>query len=217
MFVIVYENQVVLGPMRWNQFRFENFLAEEYEITTTLSSSNIDQVVIVDDNCKIMPVQGTDNPEFNPTIEMLHGPFWEFTDTVAISSYQVEPLPVDAVKNMLKERASIERYKREISGTTVTIQDTQVSLATDRDSRNIFNTTYLLATDPVNWKFPEGWLTVTKEELGSAVTAINSYVQQQFTWESNKVSEIEAATTLEQLASIEIEPIIGLNDVIGPN
>jgi len=209
MFVIIYKNQVVLGPMRWNQFRFENFLAEEHEITTTLSPSNTDQVVIVNDNCKIMPIQGSPNPEFNPTIEMLHGPFWEFTDTVAISSYQVEPLALDAVKNMLKERASIERYKKEVSGTTVTIQDTQVSLATDRDSRNTFNTTYSLAKDTVNWKFPEGWLTLTKKELMLAVSAINSYVQAQFNWESNKVSEIEAATTLEQLAGIEIEPITG--------
>ena len=207
MFVIVYDNQVVLGPMRWNKYRFENFLVEEHEITATLPSSNDPETMVtVNDSCTIYPVQGSPDPQFNPTIEMLHGPFWDFNNGVATSSYQVQPLPVDAVKNMLIAQAANERYRREIAGTTATIQNTSVTLATDRDNRAVVNNTYLIMQDgdTVQWKFPQAWLTLSKQDLATAVTAINDHVQAQFVWENSKVAEIAACTTLEELANVVV-------------
>ena len=218
MFVIVYDNQVVLGPMRWNKYRFENFLVEEYEVTATLPQTNEPETMVtVNDNCVIYPVQGSPDPIFNPVIEMLHGPFWDFSNNVATSSFQVQPLPIDAVKNMLKATTATERYRKEILGTTATIQGTIVSIATDRDSRNIVNNTYLIAgdADTIQWKFPEAWLTLTKSDLGLVVSTINSYVQEQFAWESAKVAEIDACQTSMELANVVIVTIADNTNKLG--
>lgn len=208
MFVIVYDNQVVLGPMRWNRYRFENFLVEEHEIAATLPQNNDPETMVtVDDSCAIYPVQGSPDPIFNPTIEMLHGPFWDFNNGIATSSYQVQSMSVDAVKNMLIAQAADERYRREIAGTTIIIQDTSVSVGTDRDNRAVVNNTYLIMkdTDTVQWKFPETWLNLSRQDLATVVTGINTHVQEQFAWENLKVTEINACTTLEELALIVIK------------
>jgi hypothetical protein len=211
MFVIVQDNQVVLGPMRWNKYRFENFLAEEYEVTATLPQSNDPETMFtVNDSCVIYPVQGSPDPIYNPVIEMLHGPFWDFSNDLATSSYQVQPIGITAVKNMLIERTVAERYRREIAGISVTIQGTDVSVETDRDTRNILYHTYLITTDTntVQWKFPNSWMTLTRSDLESVVVAINNYIQEQFAWESAKVAEINACETLDSLSVVTIEKVV---------
>lgn len=212
MFVITYDNQVILGPMRWNKIRFENVLAEEHELNTSLPSSEPTEEYTVTPNCKIYPVQGTPDPAFNPTIEFLHGPFWEFRDGIAYSSYQVESLPIDAVKNALKARTAAERYKREVAGTTVNVQGTDVFVSTSRENRNEYIQQHQLLGngDTIQWKFNDVWLSLSKSDLLTIANAINTYVQAQFTWEADKVSEIDACTTPSQLAAIEIEPPVAL-------
>ena len=218
MFVIVHNNSVILGPMRWNRKRFENTIQEECEVSTTLPDRNDNTPIVVSDNVKILPVQSAENPSYNPRIENLHGPLWEFTDTVAISSYIAQPLPIDAVKNQLKTECAAERYRREIAGTKVDIQNTEVTIDTNRGSRDIFVQKYLLMgdTDIVQWKFPEGWLELTKSELGLIVSTGAAHVQDQFNWESAKIVEIDSCETLEQLVAVVIEeskpelnPILG--------
>lgn len=208
MFVIVYQNSVILGPSRWNRFRFENTIFEECdEFSVTLDNRNDGLSAIdVSADIKILPVQGTPDPAFNSKIEMLHGPFWEFTDTAAISSYIVNPLPVEAVKNQLKAVLADERYKKEIAGTTITVQSTTVTIDTARGSRDIMTQQYLLMgdSDSVLWKFPQSWLTLTKSEVGDIVRAGAAYVQTQFQWEAELIADIDAAATLEQLDAIVI-------------
>lgn len=209
MFVIVYDNFVVLGPMRWNKFRFENFLVEEHEITTTLPQTN-EVLIVVNENCKIYPIQGTESPSFNPRIERLEGPFWEFTETHAVFSYTVGKLPIDAIKNFMKAEAAIERYKREIAGIKIIIQNTEITVDTNRGSRDVFVQKFLLMSDNdiIQWKFPEAWLTLNKTELCNIVNDINTHIQNQFDWEADKISEIDACETLDQLSVIEILPVI---------
>ena len=206
MFVIVYNNSVILGPMRWNRFRFENEIQEECEVAAVLPDKN-NGAIVVSDSIKILPIQGTENPQYNPRIEYLHGPFWEFTDTAAISSYIVQPFSIDAVKNQLKTNCAAERYKREIASAKVTIQNTEITVDTARGNRDIFVQKFLLMgdTDTVQWKFPECWLELSKAELGLIVSAGAAYVQEQFNWESTKIVEIDSCETLEQLTAVVIE------------
>ena len=58
-------------------------------------------------------------------------------------------------------------------------------------------------TETSNWKFPEGWLTLTKSELGQCVSAGATHIQSCFDWEKNYTDRIEAATTKEELLQIE--------------
>lgn len=213
MYVITYNNQVILGPMRWNRFRFENTIQEECEVAATLQDRNdAMEPVVVSEDVKILPVQGTPDPVYNSKIQRLHGPFWQFTDVVAISSYTVEDLNIDAVKNTLKAQAAAERWNKENAAATYSLQGTTVTVDTSRDGRNIFVQKFLLmgANDTVTWKFPEGWFDLTKQELGEIVNAGATWIQDQFNWEVAKVREIDNCETLEQLDAIVItEPAVG--------
>lgn len=205
MFVIVHDNSVILGPMRWSRFKFENVILEECEVDTTLPATNANlDPITVSDNIKILPIQGTENPEFNPTIEMLHGPFWEFTDTVAIMSYTVQPLPLDAAKAMLKDRVAAERWTKENSGVTVNLNDTDYNFNTDKATRGVLIHAQA-GTDNINWKQDrETWVTLTPADVQTVLSAVLAHVQASFDWEYTKLQAIDACVTHEDLAAINI-------------
>jgi hypothetical protein len=95
----------------------------------------------------------------------------------------------------------------------VTIQGQEVVVDTSRDGRNIFVQKYQMMTDTdvVQWKFPTTWLTLSKADLGLAVTAGAAYVEAQFVWEQSIVNQIEAAVTVDELKAIVIvEPVAPL-------
>ena len=206
MFIIVHNNLVILGPMRWNRFRFENEIQEECELAATLPDSNLRTPITVSENISVLPVLGIEYPSHNSKIQHLHGPFWEFAEVGATGSYIVQSLPMDFVKEQLRAECAAERYRKEISGTKVIIQNTEVTVDTERGSRDIFVQKFLLMsdTDTVQWKFPECWLVLTKADLGQIVAAGATHIQGQFNWEADKIVEIDACETLEQLNLVEI-------------
>ena len=180
MFVIVHDNTVILGPMRWSQYKFQNTIFEECEVSATLSATNDNlDPITVSDNIKILPVQGTQNPEFNPAIEMLNGPFWVFTDTVATMSYRVESLPLDAAKNFLKDRVAGERRKKEKAGKKVTLNGVEYNFDTDRET--------------------------TQAEVQTVLNAVLAYVQTCFDWEYTKLQDINNCTTLDQVVAFSTQ------------
>lgn len=205
MFVITQNNQVVLGPMRWNRFRFENFLAEELETIATLDTNNDSDPVTVSDDIKILPVHTTPNPAYNPKIEMLHGPLWQLTNTTATSSYIVQPINIEAVKNMLKEQTAAERYRRSIADVDVTIDGTVYKFATDKDTQNTIHRALTSSTNSLNWKInSDTWIVLTNTELQLILDAIVAYVQTCFDWEYAKMQEIDECSTHEDLDAVEI-------------
>ncbi len=207
MFVIVYENRVILGPMRWNRYRFENEIAEECDVVATLPNRNDSfDPIVVNESIKILPIQGTENPPYNPTIEILHGPFWTYTDTRAVMSYQVMPMQLDAAKNQLKAVVADERWRREVGGFDMELQNQTVRIDTARGSRDVYAQQYMLLGDAetVNWKFPGVWLTLSKAELGAIASSVTAHVNAAFAWEVAKISEIDSCLTLEELAAVAI-------------
>ena len=58
--------------------------------------------------------------------------------------------------------------------------------------------------DTVQWKFPEAWLNLTKQELGLIVATGAGHVQGSFDWEVSKVAEIDNCTTHEQLLNVTL-------------
>ena len=90
------------------------------------------------------------------------------------------------------------RYKKEIKGTTVTVQNTQITVDTTRENRNNLIQRYILMGDneTLQWKFNDTWLTLSKSEVGTLVTGGATYVQSQFDWEKDKIQEIENKLSL---------------------
>jgi hypothetical protein len=149
-------------------------------------------------------------PPHNEKIETYHGPYWNFENkNLAVGTYEIKEKQLGSIRELLINNAANERYRREVAGTKITIQGLEVTLDTSRDGRNVFIQKYTLMgeNDIVNWKFPEGWLTLTKAELGAAVVTGASHIQGSFDWEKAKIEEIEAAETAAALdAIIIVEP-----------
>jgi hypothetical protein len=146
-------------------------------------------------------------PPHNEKIETYHGPYWNFENKdLAVGTYEIKEKQLGSIRELLINDAAAERYRREVAGTTTEIQGTTVTLDTSRDGRNVFIQKYTLMgeADAVNWKFPEGWLTLTKSDLGIAVAAGAAHIQGSFDWEKAKIEEIEAAETATVLDAIVI-------------
>lgn len=207
MFAVVNKNRVLVGPMDWNRALFSGALSK-LGVNTLLPRTAPEPEELpwkIDSDTGIFPVEFV-NPEYNKKIQYLEGPYWTFDDKKAYAGYLVKDQPIDAIRFNLKQETAEQRWKTEVSGTTTEIQGVTVTVDTDRGSRDIFVQQYLLMgdNDTVRWKFPEAWLTLTKAELGQIVSAGVAHVQAAFLWESNKVEEIDSATTLEQLDAIII-------------
>lgn len=206
MFVIVHNNHVILGPMAWNRYRFENEILTDCEVDVDLPDRNDDlSPIAVNDSIKILPVQGTQNPSYNKRTQRLDGPYWTFTDTLATSSYTAGYLPIPAVKNMMKDEVANARWKKENGTVTVTINGTERKFSTDKQTRSTFHQYIDLGLEHVNWKFSrDDWGTLTQQEITTVFNAIMSYVKECYDWEFDKIAEIDAVDTHAELEAIEI-------------
>lgn len=203
---ILVENRttVLLGPMPWRHRFFQSEL-NDLEIEYTISPTEPNAHLSINDNIEIFPVEKINVPEHNTLHQQLAGPFWTYDNNVAIGTYHVAEKEEHIIKNELKALTASERYTREVSGTKITIQDIEISLPTDRESRNVFfqKLISMNENDTIQWKFNEGWLTLNKSEMNAVVDVITNHVQSHYDWEKDKIDEIENATT-EQLKNIVI-------------
>ena len=205
MYALIYDNRVVVGPMNWNIAIFQGALRRK-DIQYSLPRTAPDDLpLIIDEHAKIMQVEEI-RPELKASVEYYYGPLWDVTGTKAIANYEVHDTPIESARYNLKQLAAQERYKKEILGTTATIQDHLVTIDTNRGARDIFVQKYLLMaeSDTVNWKFPETWLTLTKSDLGLCVTAANQYIQQCFDRELNISEQIDQAQNKQELLAVTI-------------
>lgn len=206
MYVVTHNDQVLLGPIAWSARMFNSVIEDDTEIKVNILQSQRDQVPLDLGNGIKIRHAVEDRPSLDPKLQMYTGPFWSFTDTTGTATYIPVDKPISLVKSELKQLAAYERWKKEQSGVKTTIQGTEVTVDTVRGSRDIFVQKFLLMSDgeTTTWKFPQGWFTLTKSDLGQCVAAGATHVQSQFNWEANIVSQIDAAQTLQELDAIVI-------------
>lgn len=147
---------------------------------------------------------------FHPSIRWLAIPesleHWANEDYIA-NGDAIEPPSLDYLRDQLKERLASIRFERETQG--VTLPDGSTVL-TDRGSQAQLANAYQSLSQPfvetVDWKGPDGWVTVTEVELRPIAEAVARHVQPCFTAE-RRVSDqqIDAATTLDELVAIDLE------------
>jgi hypothetical protein len=206
MHAVIHKDKVIIGPKEWNRgfftFRFQQL---KIAASTMPRTAPTEMPFIVDADTKIVPATVI-YEEINPMTQYHRGPVWEISEDSATATYVATDTPIEQARGNFRNQAADERYKKEVAGTKITIQDLEVSLDTSRDGRNIFLQKYSLMsdTDTANWKFPEGWLTLTKAELGQIVQAGATHIQSAFDWEKGINDQIDAAETAEELLAIEI-------------
>lgn len=202
LFVIVYNNSVILGPMEWKARRFSEVIEDECEIKVTLPLVN-ETYYEVNNEIKIYPVQGRPIPEYNTKTEFLHGPFYEYIDGVAYSSMVVEQLPLLAAQNFIKQEAATLRWKKQNSGVKVTLNGTEYTFPSDLNTKSIFHQYITSNLESVNWKIDQDtWITLSKSDIQTVFNSIVNHVQSAFDWEAAKLTEIVGSThdTLDKIS-----------------
>jgi hypothetical protein len=202
------KQQVILGPMPWRARYIQselNDLVDAGEKATAFTISPTESgYVDCGDGYELIPAIFS-STDYDPIYQHLEGPFYTYNDNVASGLYNVLETDISLVKAKLKEIAKAERQRKQNLGTTVNIGGTDVSLATDADElANFVSLLSSIGEDSVNWKFKEGFITLTKANVQSIVDAIRSHIQTQFDWEKTICETIETATELSSLKTLTI-------------
>lgn len=209
-YILVENRQIIhLGPITWRQRFIQSELDDlevDYQVMPVESG-----YIKINDNFEIIPIADTVNPDFNPIYEELSGPFWAYSDTSVSNEYIVIQRNIDHVKSTLIQIAANERYRKENLGTKAVVQGQEVSIDTLRSNRNTLAQSFLLMTDTdtLQWKFPEGWLTLSYSDAELVVKASAAYIQAQFDWEKSIIDSITNASdvdTLKEIVIVETAP-----------
>jgi hypothetical protein len=214
MYILVFNNNVILGPVRWSRPRFETALMEELELDQ-LESSFPDKepagVVVYQTNVypgmiKIFPVLQGDDPSYNDRIEVLNGPFWTFTDTHAISHYRPSTLPLESAKQLLKDKISSLRWGKQNAGVTVSIKGSNVKFPSDKEMCNVLQNYLSSDISTVNWKLEkDNWITLDRTDLISIHSSIVSHINRVFEEEKKIAEIIDVSVTHRELLQIKLE------------
>lgn len=198
--------QVLLGPISWRP-RFINREFEEQEINCQIPYTDpngyldlLDQTT--NQRIEIFPVV-SQIPPHDPILYSLGGPYYTYQDDTAYSEYTVHEKSVNEIQNKLKEITTTLRYEREIAGTTIDIKGITIPLDTSRESRSRYlELLNSIGNRTIDFKIPNGFISINFIDLKAIVDKIFSHVQTQFTWELGLHTEIDSASTFDELKII---------------
>lgn len=204
LYALVVNDIIEVGPRSWHYMMFKDHLEDENLDTTNLPRKASNEPILTD-TWKLLPVIEPTPIDLDLPYEQHAGPFWTINaNNVITGVWDKAPVPLHMSKSKLKETITNNRYIVEVMGTKITLNDQSYSLDTSREGRKVYTETYTAMndTDTVNWKFPEGWATLSKADFQNIITTINTYVQNAFEWEKQKLDEIESKTTVEELKTV---------------
>lgn len=158
------------------------------------------------------------NKEFNSYYELKKDPFFKNISMPAreevlkaetlerFGIQRVEVIPtLEETKAKKKAEIARERYKYETNGVDVN----GTTVASDRDSVAMLKGAYDEAREDssytVNWKAEQGFVTLTAEQIIAIYRAVKNHVQSAFDKEMAIDLQIDSATTIEEINSIEWE------------
>lgn len=206
MYALVINNSIQVGPRDWSYGMFRNYLETNNLDFSLLPFRYVEPIIA--EAWKIIPVTELIKPEHNPLFEEFAGPYWTIYDNYITGYYDKIDRPLHFIKGDMKNQIAANRYNVEISGITYTFADnTTVGLYTEREERNVYLDALLVMgdEDTIDFKFKNGvFKTVNKLELQAIVAAGSLHIKNAFAWESTKTIEIDNATTLDELKSIEL-------------
>ncbi len=117
----------------------------------------------------------------------------------------LEPPSLDYLRDQLKSALAAHRFDIETGG--VTLPDGS-RILTDRESQAQLTSAFQTLTQPfvgeIDWKGPDGWVTVTETELRPIAQAVAQHVQSCFKAERQVSELIDTAADAEALYGIDI-------------
>lgn len=206
-YALVIDNNIVLGPRMWSWSAFKDYMEEESIDFSQLPRSAPDQPVVTG-IWKILPASSPTMPtSIDEPYEQLAGPYWTVYENHIEGYYSTAPTLFDTVKGTILGNVAFKRYMLENLELKIEINGVKYTVFTKRgEYRDAYTLKYLQMNDgdQIVWKFPQGFATITKQDLKSIIDLINNHVQSLFDWESEKQALINNATTNDDIRSIDI-------------
>ena len=205
MYALTYNNQVFLTPTSWKPRYIASIIDQDYEVKVVLTVSDEQRVPFnITPEIRVMRIEES-KPEINPLIETHDGPFWTINPDIVNATYNKVYKPIEMIKDDIKSKLAAERYVRECNTPfKMVLNGTEITVKTDRDTRNIFLETALFMneTEVRKWKFPEGFVLVSKQDLMNIIESRAVVIQAAFDWEEDFINQINNATTHQELLDI---------------
>jgi hypothetical protein len=205
MYALVNGQELLLGPIAFNYRMINSVLEEELEVNFRVTSQDYLNVPITfTEDIKILPARN-EVPEYDPRFQTVSQSSHEITDTEVVFYYGVSDKPLEQIKEEYKAAVAPERWKKENTTVTVTINDNEITVSTSRDNRLSIVSKLLSGDGPYNFKFNDGvWEEISKTDLQTILTEIDTVVQAAFDWELAKLAEIDACEDGEAVYAVVI-------------
>ncbi|NBP58549.1 DUF4376 domain-containing protein [bacterium] len=209
MYVVKYQNMIVLGIIPWNNKYIQDVFRVRYRVNIEIpydEPASESFPFIVNDDIIIYPAEEDRPPITNVLTQMYYGPTWEFLENKVIAHYEVVYYSLEDAKIKHREVAAGLRYKKEISGFNLEIGGVERFFSTNRDDRTKYSDRLLVMNDDeiINWKFNNGdWVNLNKQQMLSIVQAIHNHVQSAFNYELELNNAINSAQSIDDLLAIE--------------
>ena len=207
MYALINGQELLLGPISFNYRMINSVLEEELEVDFRVKSSDHQSVPIVfTEDIKILPARN-DIPTYDTRFQTVSQTSHEITDTEVVFYYGVSDKPLEQIKTEYKTAVAPERWNKENTTVTVTINDNEITVSTSRDNRLSIVSKLLSGDGPYNFKFNDGvWEEISKTDLQTILTEIDTVVQAAFDWELAKLAEIDACEDGEAVYAVVIVP-----------
>jgi len=216
MYALVNGQELLLGPIAFNYRMINSVLEEELEVEYRVTSQDYQNVPLhFTEDIKILPATN-DIPEYDQKFQTVSQTSHTIADDEVVFVYTVEDKTLEQIKDEYKAGVKPERQRRENTSIEVTINNSAITVSTDRENRLALIAKYIAGPGPHNFKFDNGtWLEITTEDLQTIIQAVDSKVQEAFDWELAKLQEIDACETKEAVYEVEIVPAIERPGVVG--
>jgi len=207
MYALVNGQELLLGPIAFNYRMINSVLEEELEVEYRVTSQDYQNVPLhLTEDIKILPARN-DIPEYDSRFQTVSQTSHTVTDTEVVFAYTVADKSLDQIKDEYKAGVKPERQRRENTSVEININNSTVTVSTDRENRLALTSKYVAGPGPHNFKFDNGtWLEVTTEDLQTIIQAVDAKVQEAYDWELAKLAEIDACETKEAVYEVEIVP-----------
>jgi hypothetical protein len=207
MYALINDQELLLGPIAFNYRMINSVLEEELEVEFRVTSQDYQSVPLsFTEDIKILPARN-DIPEHDPRFQTVSQTSHTITDTEVVFVYTVADKSLEQIKGEYKARVVPERWNKENTTVTVAINDNEITVSTSRDNRLSLVSKLLSSDGPYNFKFNDGvWVEISKTDLQTILTEIDTVVQTAFDWELAKLAEIDACVDGEAVYDVVIVP-----------
>jgi hypothetical protein len=215
MYALVNGQELLLGPIAFNYRMINSVLEEELEVEYRVTSQDYQNVPLnFTEDIKILPATN-DIPEFDPRFQTVSQTSHTIADDEVVFVYTVEDKTLEQIKEEYKAGVKPERQRRENTSIEVTINNSAITVSTDRENRLALIAKYIAGPGLHNFKFDNGtWLEITTEDLQTIIQAVDLKVQEAYDWELAKLQEIDACETKEAVYEVEIVPTVEIPGVV---